>query len=67
MAKRSKKRRAWTATEVRDLKSTARKRPPAARLAKKLPLRSTAGRHVITSPARSATDVMTWSEAFNDK
>jgi len=36
MAKRSKKRRAWTAGEVRDLKSMARKKTPAGRIAKKL-------------------------------
>jgi hypothetical protein len=36
MAKRGKKRRAWTAGEVRDLKSMARKKTPAGRIAKKL-------------------------------
>lgn len=36
MPKKSKKRRAWTATEVRDLKTLARKKTPAARIAKKL-------------------------------
>jgi hypothetical protein len=36
MAKKSKKRRAWTATEVRELKSMARKKTPAGRIAKKL-------------------------------
>ena len=36
MAKRAKKRRAWTAGEVRDLKSMARKKTPAGRIAKKL-------------------------------
>jgi len=35
MAKRSK-RRAWTASEVRDLKTMARKKTPAGRIAKKL-------------------------------
>ena len=36
MAKRAKKRRAWTSAEVRDLKTMARKKTPAARIAKKL-------------------------------
>jgi hypothetical protein len=36
MAKRAKKRRAWTAGEVRELKSMARKKTPAGRIAKKL-------------------------------
>ncbi len=36
MAKKSKKRRAWTAVEVRELKAMARKKTPAGRIAKKL-------------------------------
>ena len=36
MAKRPKKRRAWTASELRDLKSMARKKTTAGRIAKKL-------------------------------
>jgi len=36
MAKRAKKRRAWTSTEVRALKTMARKKTPAGRIAKKL-------------------------------
>ena len=36
MAKRAKKRRAWTAAELRDLKGMARKKTPAGRIAKKL-------------------------------
>ena len=36
MAKRSKKRRAWTAGEVRDLKAMARKKTAASKIAKKL-------------------------------
>jgi hypothetical protein len=36
MAKRTKKRRAWTAGEVRELKTMARKKTPAGRIAKKL-------------------------------
>ena len=36
MAKRTKKRRAWTSSEVRDLKSMAKRKTPASRIAKKL-------------------------------
>jgi len=36
MAKRPKKRRAWTAGEVRELKTLARKKTPARAIAKKL-------------------------------
>jgi hypothetical protein len=36
MAKRAKKRRGWTATEVRDLKAMAKKKTPAGKIAKKL-------------------------------
>lgn len=36
MAKRKKKRRSWTATEVRDLKAMARKKTTASQIAKKL-------------------------------
>ena len=36
MAKKSKKRRAWTATEVRELKSLAKKKTTAGKIAKKL-------------------------------
>jgi hypothetical protein len=36
MAKRTKKRRAWTSVEVRDLKSLAKKKTPASAIAKKL-------------------------------
>ena len=36
MAKRAKKRRAWTLTEVRALKTMARKKTPAGTIAKKL-------------------------------
>ena len=36
MAKKSKKRRAWTSSEVRELKTLARKKTPAGRIAKKL-------------------------------
>jgi hypothetical protein len=34
--KNGRKRRAWTSVQVRDLKSLARKKTPAARIAKKL-------------------------------
>jgi len=36
MAKRKKKRRAWTSSEVRELKTMARKKTRAAQIAKKL-------------------------------
>jgi hypothetical protein len=36
MAKRSRKRREWTKTDVRDLKEMARKKTPAAKIAKQL-------------------------------
>jgi hypothetical protein len=36
MAKRAKKRRAWTAAEVRDLKTMAKKKTAAGKIAKKL-------------------------------
>jgi hypothetical protein len=36
MAKKAKKRRSWSAGEVRDLKTLARKKTPAAKIAKKL-------------------------------
>ena len=36
MAKRAKKRRAWTSTEVRELKTMAKRKTPASRIAKKL-------------------------------
>jgi len=36
MAKRAKKRRAWSSGEVRELKTMARKKTPAGRIAKRL-------------------------------
>ena len=36
MAKRAKKRRAWTSAEVRELKSMAKKKTTASQIAKKL-------------------------------
>jgi hypothetical protein len=36
MAKTKKKRRAWTASEVRELKALARKKTPAGQIARKL-------------------------------
>jgi hypothetical protein len=36
MAKRARKRRAWSSGDVRDLKVMARKKTPAGRIAKKL-------------------------------
>jgi len=36
MVKRAKKRRAWTSGEVRELKTMAKRKTPASRIAKKL-------------------------------
>jgi hypothetical protein len=36
MAKKTKKRRAWTATEVRELKALAKKKTAASKIARKL-------------------------------
>lgn len=36
MAKRARKRRAWSASDVRDMKAMARKKTPAGKIAKKL-------------------------------
>jgi hypothetical protein len=36
MAKRAKKRRAWSSSEVRELKTMAKRKSPASRIAKKL-------------------------------
>jgi hypothetical protein len=36
MAKRAKKRRAWTSTEVRELKTLAKKKTAAGKIAKRL-------------------------------
>jgi hypothetical protein len=36
MAKRAKKRRAWTSSEVRELKTMAKRKTTASRIAKKL-------------------------------
>jgi len=36
VGKRAKKRRAWTTSDVRDLKAMARKKTPAGKIAKKL-------------------------------
>lgn len=62
MAKSAKKRRAWTAAEVRKLKAMARKKSPAS-----VTLRTKSGRRVITSPAKSATSLTSWSHAFSAK
>ena len=48
MAKRAKKRRAWTAAEVRDLKSLAKKKTSASQIAKKLKRTEGATRHKAT-------------------
>jgi hypothetical protein len=63
MAKKAKKRRAWTATEIRELKSQAKKKAAAAKVAKKL--RTQSGGHVLTSPARSSTTLSDWARAFS--
>ena len=60
--KASKKRRAWTSAEARDLKNGARKKSPTT-----LTLRTKAGRRVITSPAKSVTSLASWSQAFSGK
>jgi hypothetical protein len=36
MAKRTKKRRAWTSVEVRELKTMAKRKTPASKIARKL-------------------------------
>jgi hypothetical protein len=70
MAKGLKTRR-WSAAEVRKPKTAARnktlarKKAPAAAVVHKL--RTKAGRYVITSPAKSATNVTSWSQAFGHK
>jgi hypothetical protein len=61
MAKKSKTR-AWANGTGRELKSGARKKRPAS-----VTLRSKAGRRVLTSPAKSATSLASWSHAFADK
>lgn len=62
MAKTSKKRRAWTPAKVRELKNGARKKRPAS-----VTLRTKSGRRVLTSPAKSATSLASWSHAFSGK
>ncbi len=64
MAKKAKKRRAWTATEVRELKALAKKRTTAYKVAKTLHTRG--GRRVLTSPAKSSTTLSDWAKAFAD-
>jgi hypothetical protein len=64
MAKKSKKRRAWTATEVRELKTMARKKTAAPKIAKKL--KRTTGGSVRSSPARGGHSISAWSLAFDE-
>jgi hypothetical protein len=68
MAKKAKKRRAWTATEIRKLKSVAKKKTASARMAKKLRRPGGAVPHhsddVLTSPAKSSTTAADWARAF---
>jgi hypothetical protein len=63
MVKKAKKRRAWTTTEIRELKSLAKKKTAAAKVAKKL--RTQSGGRVLTSPARSSTTLSDWARAFS--
>jgi hypothetical protein len=63
MAKKAKKRRAWTATEIRELKSLTKKKTAAAKVAKRL--RTQSGGRVLTSPARSSTTLSDWARAFS--
>jgi hypothetical protein len=62
MATKSKKRRAWASEDVRRLKAAARKKRPAS-----VTLRTKSGRRVITSPAKSATSLASWSAAFGGR
>jgi len=41
--------------------------PPIPKSAESFTLRAKSGRYIITSPARSANTVMTWSRAFKKK
>jgi hypothetical protein len=62
MAKKAKKRRAWTASEVRELKTLARGKKPAHKVKKTL--HTQGGRRVLTSPAKSSTTLSDWAKAF---
>jgi len=64
MAKLAKKlkMRAWTGGTSRGVKNGARKKSPA-----RVTLRTKAGRRVLTSPAKSATSLASWSHAFAAK
>jgi hypothetical protein len=61
MAKQSKKRRAWTAAEVRELKSWAKKKTAASKISKKL--RRT--EYVLRSPAKGERSIEEWSKAYD--
>jgi hypothetical protein len=63
MAKKQKRRRAWTASEIRELKSAAKKHPAAAKIAKKAVHRRS-GDDVLASPAKSSTTASDWARAF---
>jgi len=41
--------------------------PPVPKEARNYVLRAKSGRYIITSPAKSANTVMTWSKAFRQK
>jgi hypothetical protein len=62
MAKKAKKRHAWTATEIRELKALAKKKTAAAKIAKKTLHRRNSD--VLTSPAKSSTTLSDWARAF---
>lgn len=61
MAKKSKKRRAWTATEVRELKAMARKKTAAANKR----IQRTTGGYVLKSPAKGGHSLSAWLDAFD--
>ncbi len=62
MIRKPKKRQAWTNAAAHDLKNGARKKSPAS-----VTLRTKTGRRVLTSPAKSATSLASWSHAFAGK
>ena len=66
MAKKAKKRSAWTATEICELKAFAKKKAAAAKVAKKT-LHTRSGGRVLTSPARSSTTLSDWAWAFSSE
>lgn len=68
MAKKAKKRRAWTATEIRQLKALAKKKGGAAKIAKKLHRKlHRRSSDVLRSPAGSDTTLSDWARAFSQE